>query len=91
MKAEADYYSTMGLILLMLTGATHNALAFPGFGGVVDSTCANLGYPLAPEFEPEVSGDCHACHDDGAGGSGAGKTAYDSQNFEYFCVQPPKL
>jgi len=88
MKIKTAYYSTTGMALLTLTCATHNAMAYPGYGGVVDSTCTNLGYPLAPEFDLQVSGKCLACHDDGAGGSGAGKTAYRDQNFEYFCPPP---
>ena len=88
MKVKTAYYSTTGMALLTLTCATHNAMAYPGYGGVVDSTCTNLGYPLAPEFDLQVSGKCLACHDDGAGGSGAGKTAYRDQNFEYFCPPP---
>lgn len=89
MKVKTAYYSTTGCLVLTLTCATHNVMAFGTFGGVVDNTCTSLGYPLAPEFEPQVSNNCIACHDDGAGGgSGAGKTAYRDQNFEFFCPPP---
>ena len=90
MKVKTAYYSTTGMTLLTLTCTPHNTMAYPGFGGNVDSTCVNLGYELAQEFQPQVSGDCHACHDDGSGGgSGAGKTAYRNQDFEFFCPPPP--
>jgi PKD repeat protein len=76
-------------LLLLLAVWASSAAAFPGFGAQVDSNCASLGYPLDPQFEPQVSGDCFACHNDGAGGSGAGKTAYSNRNWEFFCPAPP--
>jgi len=77
-----------GTLILLITSTT-NAFGFGSLGRTVDDQCANLGYPLDPQFEPQVSNNCLACHDDGAGGSGAGMTAYARQNWEFFCPAPP--
>jgi hypothetical protein len=67
---------------------TGNVHAFGAFGAQVDSTCANAGNTLLQEFLPQVENNCLACHDDGNGGSGGGKTAYlagTAAIIDYFC------
>ena len=72
---------------LLAAFGTTGAMAFGSFGGQVDQACANLGNPLADQFQPRMNNNCFACHDNGNGGSGAGKSAFRQGNFEFFC--PP--
>lgn len=65
------------------------AYAFGSLGANVDQFCSNSGDPLKAEFQPQVENNCTACHDDGSGGSGAGKTAYRNGNLEFFCPPAP--
>ncbi len=67
-------------VLLAAGVSANNASAFGPFGGDVDQQCAQAGNSLAAEFRPQVNNNCTACHNDGNGGSGAGKTAYRSGN-----------
>jgi hypothetical protein len=66
---------TVALIAISI-GGSGNAQAFGRYGGDVDAICADAGNALLPEYQPRVENNCTACHNDGNGGSGAGKTAY---------------
>jgi len=67
-------------VLLAAGISANEASAFGSFGGEVDQQCAQAGNSLAVEFQPQVNNNCTACHNDGNGGSGAGKTAYRNGN-----------
>ena len=70
------------------SGAVH---AFGQFGADVDIICADAGNELLPEFQPRVQNNCTACHNDGDGGSGPGRTAYLNGTdaiIEFFCPAP---
>ena len=58
------------------------ALAFGSLGTSLNTTCASRG---GTPSQPYTAGNCSQCHDDGAGGPGAGKTAYLASNWNYFC------
>lgn len=73
---------------LATTTGSGSVFAFGSLGANVDQYCAGTGDPLLPQFMPKVENNCNACHDNGAGGgSGAGKSAYKSNNLAFFC--PP--
>lgn len=59
------------------------ALAFGSLGTSLNTKCASLG---AVPAQPYNAGNCTLCHDDGAGGAGAGKTAYLVSNWDFFCA-----
>ena len=67
---------------LILTALSVNvAHAFNSIGNSVDSFCNAEGRIPAQPY----AGDCTVCHDDGVGGSGAGKTAAKNNNMDFFC------
>lgn len=83
-----------GLTLLfgctvMLLGI-NQAMATSGVGNDVEDICASAGNPILPEFNSNLSSDCTACHNDGDGGSGAGRTAAsgsDATIIDFFCPE----
>ncbi len=84
----------LAILVLAVLGA-NPVFAFGGLGKTVDNDCAAAGNPLKAEFMPQVENNCTACHDDGKGGSGGGKTAFKQggqQIIDFFCpaaTQPP--
>jgi hypothetical protein len=72
--------------------SANNAFAFGSIGRNVDNICASAGNPLV--VPGPLAQACTSCHNDGNGGSGAGKTAARGSNatiLAYFCpaVTPP--
>ena len=69
----------------------NEAMAYSSVGNTVEQICANAGNPILVEFQSNLSSDCYACHNDGDGGSGAGKTASrgsDTTIINFFCPEP---
>ncbi|MGI9320377.1 MAG: MopE-related protein [Thiogranum sp.] len=79
--------------VLLATGlCANNAMAFGSFGADVDQICAQASNSLEAQFQPAVNNNCTACHDDGNGGSGAGRTAYlngETAIIDLFCPGAP--
>ncbi|MGI9304968.1 MAG: hypothetical protein ACR2RB_20020 [Gammaproteobacteria bacterium] len=61
----------------------------PDFGIEADEFCADSGLAVKAEFQPQLAGNCFACHDDGNGGPGAGNTAFEEEDLQFFCAAPP--
>jgi hypothetical protein len=75
-------------VLLAAGLCANDALAFGNLGADVDQICAQAGNSLEGQFQPAVNNNCTACHNDGNGGNGAGKTAFLDGNaaiIELFC------
>jgi Putative metal-binding motif len=65
-------------VLLALGMCANDAFAHGNLGADVDTICAQSGNTLQAQYQPAVVNNCTACHNDGNGGSGAGKTAYQN-------------
>ena len=83
-----------GLPLLFMSAGmllgTNPAMAFGSVGNTVEGICASAGNSISPEFNANLSADCFACHNDGDGGSGAGRTAArgsDATIIDFFCPE----
>ena len=79
-------------VLLAAGMCANDAMAFGSLGADVDQICATAGNTLLPQFQPAVENNCFACHDDGNGGSGAGRTAYQNGEaaiIDLFCPPAP--
>ncbi len=88
MKYLIQHPKTLAAAVFIATATgSASTFAFGTLGKDVDQFCTNSGNPLLPQFMPKVENNCTACHDNGAGGSGAGKTARKSGNLAFFC--PP--
>ncbi len=81
-------------VLLALGMCANAAFAHGNLGADVDTICAQAGNTLQAQYQPAVVNNCTACHNDGNGGSGAGKSAYRSGTtaiINLFCppAEPP--
>jgi hypothetical protein len=74
------------VVFIAAAVSANTAFAFGSIGDEVESICANAGNEMIVD-----TGSCFACHNDGDGGSGAGKTAASGDLatiIEYFCPDP---
>lgn len=88
LKKHSD---TLVYAVLLATGlCANNAFATSGVASSINQTCQAAGNPMTVS-----TNSCTACHNDGSGGNGAGKTAARGNNatiISFFCpnVSPPE-